>query len=548
MTFRSVLLGLLGAGVICGITYFNDAILRQSLIVGNHLPIAVYGPLLLFLLFANPLLAWFARITKGTIRWLCPLSGRELAVVVALCLAACCVPYSSLLRLLTNLVMLPHHYVRTETSWRWTEPPEEAGDVLEYLPSAMQPDLTVEGTDPLDGFVQGLREGSEGMRISDVPWQAWIRPLGFWLPLFVVFSIALIGLALAVHRHWSEHEHLPYPVVSFTNALLPREGGRGSPLLGSRLFWLGTGGVVFFHLNNYLYQWYPEYLIQIPRIYNFSPLRTLCRTFIRGGGWGLLFPKIYFSFIAIAYLLATDVSLAVGLGPFLFRYAGGILMGYGIPMGAGTRFAPRIDRGIVYGGYVGTFLSILFTGRYYFLNLMRRVCFLRSSDPIPESAIWGMRVFLVGMVVFVFDLSLVGLDWQLGVLYGFLAVVICLVMGRIIAETGLFFIAPYLYPCVLIYSFLGERSVGPRALMIMFMVTCAFLIDPRETLMPYVVNGLKLVDERRVRTGRTAVLCTVAIVFGLCVAAPLTLYFQYDRGVNWNDGWASKMVPKFAPA
>jgi len=117
---------------------------------------------------------------------------------------------------------------------------------------------------------------------------------------------------------------------------------------------------------------------------------------------------------------------------------------------------------------------------------------------------------------------------------------------RIIAETGLFFIAPYLYPCVLIYSIFGGRAIGPQSLMIMFMLTCAFLIDPRETLMPYVVNGIKLVDDCKGKTGRTAILCVLAIILGLCVATPLTLYFQYDRGVNWNDGWASKMVPKFS--
>ena len=547
MTVRSALLGLLGASLICGITYFNDAILRQSLIVGNHMPIAVYGPLLLFLLFFNPLLDWIRRRWELSSSWLQPLSRRELAVVVALSLASCCVPYSSLLRLLDNLIMLPHHYVRTETSWRWTEKDGgKAGDVLDYLPTQMKPDLEAGDSDPLNGFVQGLRIGNEPIDFSDVPWQAWIRPLGFWLPLFVVLSLALIGLALAVHQHWSDHEHLPYPVVAFTEALFPRDGSSRSPLFRNRLFWVGTFGVLFFHVNNYLYQWYPNVFIQIPRIYNFTALWHLFPTFIRGGGWGLLYPKLYFSFIAIAFLLATDVSLAVGLGPFIFRYVGGILMGYGISMGSGTRFAPRIDRGIVFGGYVGFFLSIVYTGRHYFLNLMQRVFFLKSRDEIPTSAVWGMRVFFAGMAIFVMDLALVGLPWQLAVLYAFFTVVICLVMGRIIAETGLFFIAPYLYPCVLIISFLGDRSVGPHAMMIMFMVTCAFLIDPRETLMPYVVNGLKLVDDCRVKTGRTAVLSVVAIVLGLGVAAPLTLYFQYDRGVNWNDGWASKMVPKFS--
>jgi len=216
MTIRSVILGLLSASFICGFTYFNDAILRQSLFVGNHLPIAVYGPLLLFLLFVNPLLRLLTGRAQKWLRWLRPFSAQELAVVVALAMAACCVPYSSMLRLLSNLVMLPHHYVRTEVSWRWNDDSGQTQNILEYLPEQMTPDLSVDSTTALDGFVQGLRVGDAPISISAIPWQAWVRPLGFWLPLLVVLSVAVTGLSVAVHRQWSEHEHLPYPVVSFT--------------------------------------------------------------------------------------------------------------------------------------------------------------------------------------------------------------------------------------------------------------------------------------------------------------------------------------------
>jgi len=546
MTLRSVIFGFLGAAIICAVTYFNDAILRQSLIVGNHLPIIVYGPLLLFLFFVNPLLGLVSGRMPRAPRWLKPLTGKELAVILALSLAACCVPYSSFLRLLSNLVMLPHHYVQTEAGWQWTNEDGTRGDVLQYVPEAMQPDLGATDVDALGSFVQGMGVGTKRTGFAEVPWAAWVRPLAFWLPLFVVLSIALAGLAVAVHRQWSEHEHLPYPVVAFTQSLLPTEGGGISPVFRNRLFWIGTGAIVFFHVNNYMCLWYPDTMIPIRRIHSFTSLWPLFPTFLKGGGWDLLNVKFYFSFIAIAFLLAADVSLAIGLGPFIFRYAGGILMGYGIPMGAGTRFAPRIDRGIVFGGYVGLFLSLLYTGRHYYTNLARRAAFLPSREKIPTEAVWGARVFVVGMAVFIVDLWLVGLDWQLAALYSGLTIIIFLVMGRIIAETGLFFIAPYLYPCVLIYSFFGERGIGPQALMIMFLLTCGLLIDPREALMPYLVNGVKLVDDCRVKVGRTSVLAVAAIVLGLCVATPLTLRYQYDRGVNWNDGWASQMVPKFS--
>jgi hypothetical protein len=73
------------------------------------------------------------------------------------------------------------------------------------------------------------------------------------------------------------------------------------------------------------------------------------------------------------------------------------------------------------------------------------------------------------------------------------------------------------------------------------------LIDPRETFMPYMVNTIKLVDDCKLKLGRTTALSLAAVFLGLMVAVPVTLYFAYDRGVNWNDGFATKAVPKWAP-
>ena len=547
MTIRSVLFGLFFAATICAVTYFNDALLRQSLIVGNHMPIVVYGPILLFLLFINPLLSAISD-RFSVPGFLKPFSAKELSIVIALALASCCVPYSSFLRLLPNLVMLPHHYARTEPGWTWKEDDGTRKDILTtYLPEAMTPDMEAEGPDPLNSFVRGMSQTDEHINPLEIPWEAWLVPLVFWMSLFLALSIALAGLAVAVHKRWSEQEHLAYPVVEFTQALLPEEGGRLSSIFRNRLFWIGTVCVIVFHVNNYLYEWYPHYFLRIPRVFDFGALRRTFPTLVSGGGWGLFYVKVYFSFIGIAYLIAADVSLAVGLGPFVFRYLGGVLRDYGIPVGSGTRFAPRIDRGVVYGGYIGMFLAMLYTGRHYYLNLVRRISWLPSNEDIPEAAVWGGRIFVVFISFFVAILALIGLDWQLAALYALLMVVIFVVMGRIIAETGLFFIAPYLYPCVLIYSVFGQKAIGPQSLMILFVVTCGILIDPRETLMPYLVNGVKLADDCKARIGRAMVFSVVAIGLGLLVATPLTLYIHYDKGVNWNDGWASRMVPKFAP-
>jgi hypothetical protein len=36
MTLRAVILGLAGAAAICAVTYFNDAVIRQTQLTGKH--------------------------------------------------------------------------------------------------------------------------------------------------------------------------------------------------------------------------------------------------------------------------------------------------------------------------------------------------------------------------------------------------------------------------------------------------------------------------------------------------------------------------------
>ena len=56
MTFRSIILGLLGAVFVIVAGYLNDNLLRSTFFVGNHLPVSVFGLLVIFVMVINPLL------------------------------------------------------------------------------------------------------------------------------------------------------------------------------------------------------------------------------------------------------------------------------------------------------------------------------------------------------------------------------------------------------------------------------------------------------------------------------------------------------------
>jgi hypothetical protein len=537
MTIRAVILGLLGVVALCGFNYVNDNILNQTFLIGNNLPVAVYGALILAVIVVNPLLARLNR------RWV--LSGRELAVMLSLVLACCCIPASGLLRTFTNSLILPHHFNRLNPGWSEKQ-------VLQVVPKQMLADSSADEDRVLNGFVQGLGEANRHIAFTDVPWQAWTRTLAFWLPIILALWLALTALAVVLHRQWSDHELLPYPLAEFANSLLPADGETTSPLLRNRLFWVGTLAVFLIHFNNFLATFFPDGMIPITRQLNLTAMVDLVPYIQRGGGARLLAPILYATVIGVAYFVPKEVSLSLGIGPFLWATVVGAFATYGLSLtsGAGPSASGYLSLKpqtfALFGANLGVFGVVLFCGRHYYLSVARRALGAGGGLEVDQAAVWGARLFVLFLTAFVVQLALVGLGWQIALMYAGVLLVFYVVMGRVFAETGLFYNQPFFFPCVAVWGLMGTQALGPRPLLIMFMLTTVLLVDPRESLMPFVVNSLKLLQIRRVPLGRSACLFAVAIVLGLLVALPVTLYFQYDLGYAKWDGWAGQYVPKMA--
>jgi hypothetical protein len=537
MTVRAIILGLLGVVALCGFNYINDNILNQTYLVGNNLPVAVYGALIIAVIAVNPLLAWLNR------RWV--LSGRELALMLSLVLASCCIPASGLLRTFTNSLILPHHFNRLNPGWNEKQ-------VLKLAPAQMLADTSTDEDTVLNGFVQGMGEANRHIAFADVPWYTWTRTLAFWLPIILTLWLALTALSVVLHRQWSDHELLPYPLAEFADSLLPAEGQTTSPLLRNRLFWIGTLTVFFIHFNNFLATFFPDSMIPITRTINLAAMVDLLPYIQKGGGARLLAPIVYATVIGVAYFVPKEVSLSIGIGPFLWAAVVGCFATYGFSLTSGSGpsasgyLSLKPQTFALFGANLGVFGVVLFCGRHYYLSVARRAVGAGGRLDVDQAAVWGARLFVLFLAAFVVQLALVGLGWQVALMYAGVLLVFYVVMGRVFAETGLFYNQPFFFPCVAVWGLLGAQALGPRAMLIMFMLTTVLLVDPRESLMPFVVNSLKLLQIRRVPLGRSACLFAVAIVLGLLVALPLTLYFQYDLGYAKWDGWAGQYVPKMA--
>jgi len=531
LTPRSIFLGLLGAAVVCGTCFFNDWVLRQTYLVGNNMPAALYGTLILVCLVLNPIIRQHA------------LTGKELALIMALTLAGAAVPGGGLVRTLIPSLVMPYHIEKTSPRWR-----EE--HIVQDVPPSTLVDVSTDEDRVVNGYVQGLGEADRHIRPSQVPWQAWGPPLCRWLPIAMTLWIGLIGLSVAMHQQWSRHEHLPYPIAMFTDAILPEEGSCVPRLFRERLFWIGTGVVFCIHLNNYAYTWFPELLIQIPTSFDFRPLGQLFPVFVRGGGNALLNPHIYIIIIGIAYFIPSDVAFSFGIGPFLWYLIMGALAVYGInlaaPVDGTSYFALQPQSFALFGANIGVIAVVLFTGRRFYTAVARRAVGLSTPDQVWDGAVLGFRVFLVASLLLVTELRMLGIQTVFAVPYVLFMVMGFVVLSRVIAETGLIYLKCYFWPCAVLWGLLGAQTLGAHQILLMMLVSTVLFIDPREALMPFMTNSLKVLETRGVKVDRAAGWCVVALVIGLAVAVPVTLYIKYDMGSAAGDSWSTVTVPQVA--
>jgi hypothetical protein len=528
MTGKAITVGLLGAAFIGGFCYFHDCVINHGAVVRvvpHLMPHTVYAGLILAVLLLNPVLG------RWRPRW--RLTPAELAVAGALCLTACSVPFYGMVHCWPSACMLPHHYVRTTPGWQQEK-------VLDLAPKVMLADPSCDEAKALPGYVTGLGLSTHRVAVRDIPWAAWARTMRFWVPLVLSITLATLGLALVIHRQWSHHEQLAYPIQRFAHALLTGDAWHAADsVFRHRGFRIAALAVLLIHLNNYACSWWPDYLVPVRLRLDLWPFARLLPEIVDGDGGSLFHPRIIFAVVGIAYLFATDVSFSMALTPVVLCYVFGVLTGYGISVTKGFSLYNNTRIFLYTGGYVGVFLMALYTGRFFYLNVLRRSLGLRTAEVVDSHLAWGLRVFFLGTALFTVQLILVGLDWPLAVLYTATAVMVFTVVSRAVAESGVFWVGTWIMPCSVLWGFLGSRAVGPQALVIMALVSIVVLVGPGWAPMPFAVQALQLGDLCGVKVSKLALWSAVALVLCLAVALPATIYWQYDRGVMVaSSGWA----------
>jgi len=504
ITARSVLLGLVLAAGLAAITPYNDYIINNSKIAGTHFPIGAVAVLLLLSLL---------NLMNRRLRRRGIMSKRELAVVYTLIMVTSGIPSSGLLRYLLPMCTAGYYFASLGNQW--------AKLFWDYIP----PWLGVSNQEAVNWFWEGTPVGSK------MPWGAWSYTLSHWAIYVFAMWLMMTCLAALVRKQWADRERLTFPLMQFPLEVLRDDGGTsGSSFFGNRLVWIGAGAVFAVHIVNGLHLYLPD----IPPIPTFWALDNYL--YQLGRPWVAAVPLwigLFFLAIGFAYLLSLEVAAGFWVSVLFMKAQGVVLSAIGYEGGSAYGgVITQISNGEEMGGLLMAAVVLLWFVRRTIADAFRKA-FGRAPrvDDSAEPVSYRVTAFglVIGLAVAFFWLLAAGMTAPYACLFLLVAIGICLVLTRIVAEAGMLMV--HLSFKSTDYLLLGGTSaLGPANLTALTFADAALTYDLREFLMPSMLNGFYLSERVGVSSRRLTPLLGVALMVVVLVATPAFLLTFYMPG------------------
>jgi len=536
MTFRAVLIGLLVALFIAGVAFINDQIIQlENIVAGHQLPIVVVGMLIIGVVIANPGLYLIRRSLA--------LKPTEVAVVVMLALVGCSVASRGLLENFPTSISLAAYWYNITPGWQKYE-------MLSYAPPMLLPGGNEYNPQVLGGMIAGMGHGGHITGLSEIPWGLWAPALVTWLPIICLLTVSVICIALIVHRQWSSRERMRYPIAEFVTLMIDRpENSRIPGIFRLRIFWLGLVIVLFIRVLNGINLWFPERLIDIPLRLDFSaPFLEKTGTLVASVPWiGQVFkPDIFPLAVGFSFFLASEVSLSLGLTQLLIIPLTVFLLTHGVEISSDYMIG-GVTGWQRFGSYLAFIFIMIYVGRrYYWLTIKSALTFTRDEE-VDSYAPWAFRILVLALVGLVGILISVGLDWPFAVMTVGLILLLFVGVARINAETGLFFIQPRWQPLGVLLALFGAKAMGPEAMVTVGLLSVVLSLDPSQSLMPYLSNGLKITESVGIKPSRTPFAIFGVYIAALAVGLVVVIWANYHFGTprSGTAAWSFDTVPKF---
>lgn len=519
MTRRALILGLAGALLIgAGGQYVNKYVPGVMGLVRGHLPVSIFGMLILGTMVLNPLLA------KVRPSW--RLRGGEAAVVFAMVLCACAITDAGLMRHFPRSLAFPVQQNRTHPGW-------QHADILRQTPPALLAGGGEYSDEVIGAYFTGKGQKSPALR--DIPWRAWWRPLLVWGTLVALLFVAVVALAVVVHPQWADKERIRYPLAEIGSAVLQQDETGRPTLLRNRFFWVGLAALLALRALNGLNLWFPG-SINVPLNFDLTAIKAQFPSLMQvPGAEHLANVTLYPVCIGLTYLLASDIGFSLGIANLASVCVLYLLLTFGVSTAGGPMTGGVIEW-LNFGSFLGVFALVVYTGRHYYWMTARAALSLGPAPGTAREGVWAFRVALICVAGGVALLAAQGLPWPIGLLALLSTLMMFLVLARLNAETGTFFFAPAWQIPAALTGLCGLVALGPKVLIILGLLMYMTTADPFECLMPFAGNGLNVAARSGARVERMGLAIVVALLVTLAVAIPTALWADYSRGVETRRG------------
>lgn len=550
LTVRSVLVGLMAGMILAAVGYLNDSYFNLTLMIGNHFPVSVYGFVLLLVLIANPLL--------GLLRKSWRFSAGELTVILVLMLAAGA-GSNGYLRTLTPALAMPAQMQDKNLSWQKT-------NVVGYLPPGVIVNDGKKDDRVIGRFASGVLSSEAPKTVpqaldfvrNGIPWDAWKAPLATWLPIIGLILLAGLCLVLVVQPQWDRVERMPFPIARFAQAMITgrtetrlrwEQDEKPAPsIYRTSGFWIMLAIPFCIHLVNGIYTWNHDFIrvpLNLPLYY---PILQKLPS-IANSPWAyfILDLKIYFTVIGLTFFLSRDVSLSIGIEPFLYLIVSLLLLNSGINIDDGPGIG-TYNSFFSYGAFLGIGVALIYSGRRYYSQLFLRSLGLRRAAAGLTEGVWAARILILSCMALTVIFTRLGIAWPFAILTVLTIMLLYLVIARINAESGLFFFYPVFFPSTVVAGLFGFYALGPQMLLLIAMISTVIMAsDVRTPLAPILQNGMALCHTYKVPTGRVARWAVIMILVSFPVALTVALFINYDKGIfAQKDAWARDDAPSVA--
>jgi uncharacterized integral membrane protein len=300
---------LLTAGLVAVLCYFMPVWMlfrHSSGNGGGYLPLFALGAVLLVILL-GPVLRGVGLAFTG---------GEKLFIFAGVALALFCFRTTAFL---ITLLPSPYNFATKENNFE--------GEFLYAIPDHLVPFSDVHD-EQLSWFYRGLPEkipehaeedwslAQKELPREPIPWQRWVRPLGWWLSLLAAVWFAQFCLGAILRKQWLEHEALIVPQAEVLVSLVEEGPGptgaslvplsRWPHIFSSRAFWIGAGvSLAIFTLEGF-----HTYFPAVPNL----GLNTLTLApYLTEPPWNAMPPELTIQpyLLGIAYLLPAQLSLSL---------------------------------------------------------------------------------------------------------------------------------------------------------------------------------------------------------------------------------------------